>query len=117
MRGLFNYQEKDTDTPRVIATVKTMSEREQSELSKCLCARDHNNGKNRRRMPCFVFGDDLSGSDDCGDFFLTLSNDTAFIDTRAKLSPGQRLTLLFPVLNNQEPVAIIGEVIWIHSKA
>ena len=117
MRGLFHHHEEDTDTPRLIATITNMSEREQSALSKSIYARYGNNGKVRRRMLCLVFDDHISESDNWRDFILTISNGTAFIDTRTSLSPGQTITMLFPASNNQGSMEIMGEVIWISSKA
>lgn len=117
MRGLFDYYGEDTDTPRLVATVTNISEREQPALSKWLHARHGNNGKAHRRMPCFVFDDHVSKSDNCRDFVLTISNGTAFLDTRTVLSPGQKVTILFPISNSQGPVEILSEVIWISSKS
>ena len=117
MRGLFHHQGEATDLPRLIATVKNMSEKEHSQLSKCLHRRYGNNGKNRRRMPCFVFNGHNIESDNCSDFVLTLSNGTAFIDTRTVLLPGQTVAMLFPDAKNQGPVEIMGEVIWVDSKS
>ena len=117
MRGLFRHQGEDKDLPRLIATVKNMSEREQSQLSKCLHRRYGDNGKNRRRMSCFVFDGHNNESENCRDFVLTLSNGTAFIETRTALLPGQTVTMLFPDTKNQGPVEIVGEVIWVDSKS
>ena len=117
MRGLFDYHREDTDTPRLVATVTNMSEGEQSAFSKWLHERYGNNGKVHRRMPCFVFDDHITETDNCRDFILTLSNGTAFIDTRTDFVAGQTVTMLFPVCNNQGPIEIMGEVIWINRKA
>jgi hypothetical protein len=117
MRGLFDYYGEDTDTPRLVATVTNMSEGEQSALSKWLHARYRNNGKVHRRIPCFVFDDHASKSDNCRDFVLTISNGTAFLDTRTALSPGQKVTMLFPLSTSQGPREILSEVIWISSKS
>ena len=117
MRGLFDYHGEDTDTPRLVAIVTNMSEREQSALSKWLHERYSNNGKVHRRIPCFVFDDHVSKSDNCRDFVLTMSNGTAFLDTRTSLLPGQKVAMLFPISNSQEPMEILSEVIWISSKS
>ena len=116
MTGLFNHHGEDTDTPRLIATVTNLSEREQSTLSKAMHAWYGNNGKAPRRMPCFVFDDHIAESDNCRDFVLTISNGTAFIDTRTSLLPGQTITLFFPASDNHGSMEILGEVIWISSK-
>jgi hypothetical protein len=117
MRGLFHRHREETVNPRLVATVTKMSEREQSALSKWLHVRYCNNAKVYRKMPCFVFDDHISETHNCWDFTLTLSNGTAFIDTRADLVAGQRVTVLFPACNNQGPIEIIGEVVWLNRKA
>ena len=117
MTGLFQHRADDTNTPRLIATITEISEKEQSALSGSLEARYGNHGKVRRKMPCFVFDDHISESNHGRDFILTLSHGTAFIDTRASLSPGQKITMLFPEANDQGSMEIMGEVIWISSKA
>jgi len=68
-------------------------------------------------MPCFVFDDHVSKNDNCRDFALTISNGTAFLDTHTVLSPGQKVTMLFPISNSQGPMEILSEVIWISSKS
>lgn len=117
MTGLFQHRPDEKETPRLVATVMNISEREQSALSASIRARYGTHGKVRRRMPCFVFDDHISESGPGWDFILTLSQGTAFIDTRASLSPGQKITMLFPDANDQGATEIMGEVIWISSKA
>ena len=117
MRGLFDDHRKGTNTPRLVATITNMSEREHSAPSKWLHARYGSNGIVHRRIPCFVFDDHIAETDNCRDFILTLSNGTAFIDTQRDLVPGQTVTMLFPACNHQGPIEIMGEVIWINRKA
>lgn len=117
MTGLFQDRANDTDTPYLIATVTTISEKEQSALSCSLQTRDRNPGTVGRKMPCFVFDDRISEGDHDRDFVLTLSSGTAFIDTHTPLSPGQKIKMRFPASNRHGSMEIMGEVIWISSKA
>ena len=116
MRGLFHHYGEWTENPRLVATVTKMSEREQSALSRWLHVRYCNNAKVYRKMPCFVFDDHTSETDNCSDFILTLSNGTAFIDTRTDLVAGQTVTVLFPACDNRGSIEVIGEVVWLNRK-
>ena len=113
MRGLFQQHEKDSDSPRLTAKVTSMSEGEQSALSKWLDSRCRVNGKAHRKMPCFVFVNHITENHNGRDFTLNLSNGTAFIETRTALSAGQKVSMLFPNGNSGGPTEIMGEVIWI----
>ena len=116
MRGLFRYRGEESDTPGLTAIVESMSERERSRFSNWVRDRNGGNGKIHRKLPCFVFVDNGAESLNGSDFELTMSNGTAFIDTRKTLLPGQAITMLFSDLNNQVSDEILGEVIWISSK-
>ena len=113
MRGSFHQQEEDPDTPRLLAKITSMSEGEQSALSKWLRSRCPVNGKAHRKIPCFVFVNHLKENHNGKDFTLDLSNGTAFIETRTTLSAGQKVSMLFPNGHNGGPTEIMGEVIWI----
>jgi len=113
MTGLFHRQEKDSDTARLIARVTSMSEGEQSALSKWLHSRYGVNGKAQPKVPCFVFVNHITEHHNGRDFTLNLSSGTAFIETRTALSAGQKVSMLFPDGNNGGPTEITGEVIWI----
>jgi hypothetical protein len=65
-------------------------------------------------MPCFVFINHLTKNHNGRDFTLNLSNGTAFIETRTKLSAGQKVSVLFPSNGHRGGATeITGEVIWI----
>ena len=113
MRGSFHQHEEDTDTPRLIAKITDMSEGEQSAFSKWLDSRYRVNGKAHRKMPCYVFVNQITESQNGRDFTLNLSNGTAFIETRTALCAGQKVSMLFPDASNGGATEIMGEVIWI----
>ena len=98
-------------TARLFEVIKQMSEDEQLTLLKDLQRRLFKWRRKRRREPFFMVVN-YSVEDRCyTSHILDISAGGVFIETRIPFTPGQEVSLTFPLPDYQKHIKIIGEIV------
>jgi len=98
-------------TARLFEVIKQMSEDEQLALLKELERRLFKWRRKRKREPFFMVVNYSIEDRVYTSHILDISAGGVFIETRIPFTPGQDISLTFPLLDYQKHIKIIGEIV------
>ncbi len=101
---------ESSTTARLFEMIKRMPEDEQLALLKELGKRHSKGRRKHEREPFFMVSDYSTGDRVYRDYIQNVSAGGVFIETRMPFTPGQEVSLAFPLPNYKKYIKITGEV-------